>query len=384
MSYQPKSTAPASFDLASAFTALITGDTTWGWLLNWLPILGEQRLTTAQFCSAGPVSADPLSPGDFNTGSRSPLGELANTLLLAVKLRNVAYDRVFGAYCEIPAVPAGSPTTCFTAARVLNGTEGNATIGSGTLPASGDVDLSVRTYWTSGNDQMFVGFQYQDGGGVWQDLYNTTSFQHGWPVGTPFIAHSAGSTAWWGRPWRLILSCHNPGDIGFEVSWTGLCAGSPTPFIPTPQPQPTGVLAPATKTYATIADLGAELDALELKSDFIHNAVQYLAGVTAPPQQIADSAVAAPSGSPIDLTGAVGFIVDVSGIPAGTDELFGDPRKYHRLGRVNVGSDLGWFPAIDLSVTPMVISPLPPGAKKCQVVVNPPATATVTILRPPK
>jgi len=378
MPWQPKSTAPLSFDLASAFTALITGDATWGWLLAWVPLLGDIRFVTADFCANGPSQTGALEPEDFLTGSRNPIGQLINNVTLAVKLRNAAYDRVFAAYCELP------PASADDCVLVGHGTYvGPTNVGqtaaftNGPVPA-GTTKFRVTNVTVNNVNPLFVELYCftAAGGYLGQIVPNDVSTHQG---GTTDVNNP--------YPTCRLLTCNvEPSTTGGNAAWDVMACSVafPTDYTPQPQPQPAGVLAPTTKVYTTIADLGAELDALELKSDVALQHLQYLAQFQSPPSTSSDAPIEVAADAPVDLAGAVGFIVTVASIPAEADELFGTPVRYHRIGRVTVGTDLGWYPSIDLVHSPLLVSPLPPGATKCQVNVYPPATATVTVLRPPK
>jgi hypothetical protein len=148
--------------------------------------------------------------------------------------------------------------------------------------------------------------------------------------------------------------------------------------------QPVGLPARTSTTAATLAGIAAEVDNLEFKLDHIEQLVDYLTGVTALPPSFADPPVPVVADTPQDVTGAAGIIVTVSGIPAGADEQFGTPPKYHRLGRVTLGTADGWLPSFDLEHNPLVIMPIPAGVTRAEVTVRPPITATVTVLRPGK
>ena len=161
-------------------------------------------------------------------------------------------------------------------------------------------------------------------------------------------------------------------------------AGGTTDHVATPQPQPTGVVAPGGTTPADLASMAHELDNLELKLDHVVQMLDFMTGLIGLPPAFSDPAVPVVADTPIDLVGATGVLVTVSGIPDGADEQFGSPAKYHRLGRVTLGNDVGWMPSFDLEHNPLLIMPLPAGVTRTIVTVRPPITATVTVLRPGK
>jgi len=374
--YAPKSTAPATFNLADAFTALITGDTIWGWLLGWVPLIGNVQYRTADFCAAGPDTVNPLDVTDFiPTRSRTGLGSLMSDLQMAFKIKAVAHDRVFGAYCEIPAGPA--PLVCsmigtFNYGPASGGGNANATaqvpIPTGTTSIRFTLNAS-NTGRAGFSIFAFLNGNYLGQGSDWSGNVGDSGVPS-----FPFPTANAIQV-------NFGTQTSNSGTFTMEA-----CNGGGTqaaqPFTPAPQPQPAGVITPVGKTYATIADLGSELDRQELKLDTIHNIVAFLTGYAALPGQAIEPPV--PATGQIDLTDAIGFSVAVSNIPASADEMFGTPPRYHRVGRVTIGTPNGWLPAQDITQTPMLFQPLPPGCDRCVVSVFPPATATVQILRPPK
>jgi hypothetical protein len=133
-----------------------------------------------------------------------------------------------------------------------------------------------------------------------------------------------------------------------------------------------------------IPDLGAELDNIELKLDWVTQTLMFIAGRTATPPIGADDPVAVDPDAPVEIGDSSGIIITVSGIPPGVGEDFGTPVRYHKLGRVTLGTPDGWLPSFDLEQNPLVITPIPAGVTRVQVAVRPPATATVILLRPPK
>jgi hypothetical protein len=169
-------------------------------------------------------------------------------------------------------------------------------------------------------------------------------------------------------------------DILVEVN---IAAGTYPYTAPIPV-VPTDFIPPVKRTYETIQDLGDELDRQEFKLETIGNAVDWLATVQTLPPGSVESPVAAPDAVPIDLTGAVGFVVSLAGIPPEASEEFGEPIRLSHVGRIPLGTANGWMPAIDIRQNPQVVAPLPPGVVSCVVKTDPPIAATVMILRPPK
>jgi hypothetical protein len=376
--WQPKLSAPLSFDLRDAFAALITGDATWGWLANYLPMLDENHFDTTSFCSAGPSGADALDVSDFNTGSRSPIGTWIQNIGLVLKLRSVAYDRIFSAYCENVVVGSGETCDLIASGSYTGGAINNTGFFGQTAFPAGTTRFRISNVHTGSGQISLQFFAYNSGGDLGQYDFVKARVNDG--VDGYFDKQFPTST---------IIGCNlDTNDIGGHASADVYAcypaATTTTDFTPAVQAEPDNVIPPSTKTYTSYQDLGDELDALEFKAAIIQQHLEYLTQFAAPALNIADDPVAVDPDAPVSLVGAIGFLVTVSGIPSGSDELFGIPPKYHRLGRVTIGTDLGWFPSIDLTHSPLLIAPLPPGAHVCQVSVYPPATATVTVLRPPK
>jgi hypothetical protein len=365
VAWQKKAAAPATANLADAFLASITGDATWGWLVNWIPLMDVVTIDVAGFCAAGPPpDPGPLTPLDFFGPTRpTPIGEIANRAALILKLQQIGQARLFGAWCENP-VPA--------------------TTGCGPDVPPNYVESGWNTMFVpAGTNEVFVAGGH--GGNVQQVFYSTTAtpqtidWSHGlaWRTVAPdiYIDNDGRATDRW---MEIRVNAFRP--TAYRLC--GAAAHTDV-YNPTPQPIPAGTIPPTTRIYNTIADLGAELDRQEFKLDVIRSFVAFLTANAALGPQYADPPVAAAAGVLIK-PGAVGYRIDVTGIPAGADEMFGTPPKYHRLGRATIGSANGWLPAIDLEHNPMLIAPLPPGVDRIQVVCNAPATATITALFPGK
>lgn len=373
MAWSRKSTAPASVNLTQAFIALVTGDPIWGWLVDWMPLIPDALIDVTALCAAGPPPAvAALSPLDFFGPTRpTPLSYVANKAGLIYKITSVVQDRLFGAYCE-NVVPAGGTYSLFFSGAPA----GNTFLGPSTgwlIPAGATkVRITRLTNDTGGfSDLHHVGYA----GGV--NTCNPTGAAMMPAIGTsslsdlsvcPTIDHAAWRTAGTG------------GTFSLEWFFPG---GASLAYTPTSQPAPAGVIAPAVNAYASIADLGRELDRQEFKLEQITALVTFLASYAGVGPVSSAPPVDAAAGVLIDAA-AIGYSIAVSNIPADADELFGVPPKYHRLGRATIGSANGWLPSIDLEHTPMLIAPLPPGVDRIQVVVNPPATATITPLYAPK
>jgi hypothetical protein len=362
--WQPKASAPAYFNLGEAFTALITGDTTWSWLLKWVPLIGDVSFQTSAFCSQGPSQTDPLQPSDFVTSSRNPIGTFINRAVLALKIRDAAYDRVFGAYCE-------------------QGLSAGWTSSANAAYAGVSIDIPVPAGANQIRTQCLAG---ESGGRLYwygRDAANNTVWMgHNQdpPGPGPLYTDSI--------PAGMII-LHIAGDSGavrgtVQYSWY-TPTGATAPYTPTPQPRPAGIVDPTSKVYNTIQDLGAELDALELKTEQTLDTVHWLALQTTVAASTTDTPIPAANGATKILPqGAVGFTVTWSPVPHQADEFFGGVPQYRRVGRITLGNANGWIQSIPLEHTPQLVVPLPAGVDRCVVDTAPGVSATVTPLMPPK
>jgi hypothetical protein len=365
----PKATAPARISLASDFLALITGDATWDWLTPWVWVLGVRFYDTAEFCARGPGPVlDPLTIADFLTPTVGP-GRLWD------KLANIARDRIFGAFCEQPAV-IGTAGWCtyFDGTYSASGSDGwvdypspyalfPATTTqiryrtSGTLVDGGS--LSLR-FWSEASTHVRVDACSNDG------AFHTVTI----PAGAR----------------RTTIEWNGPrGDHPVTFDYDCDVGGSPAvEWTPTVQPPVIGALEPTHNTYTTIADLGAELDHQEDKLDQLRQTLAFLVQIQAAPSLAPDEVLPGPDlpvDPPVDIpVGAIAAVVTVSTIPASSNVELLDPQRYSRLGMITLGTADGWLPSIHIEHNPQMIVPLPPWAKLIRVSVYSPATATVRFL----
>lgn len=359
MAWTKKAAAPAYANLTEEVLALITGGPD-AWVLPWLDIVGNQIIDVNAFCADGPEVCDPLAPIDFLgfLGGGGRLGAGLNAAQLGPKLACFARNRLFGAYCEqiVPASSGCGPDFVPFA------------------PQHGWVIADVP----AGTNEVFVGGGH--GGNVQQVFYVTN--------------HDLGTINWsQGLSWRTVapdIYIDNSGRatsrqmairindfVPYAYRLCGAAAHTDT-YVAPAQPQPPTAIAPTPKVYATIPDLGVELDHLENKLHWVlesliqrdvelHNANV----VDAPPVTVQPNV-----DIPL-LPDASGFIITVANIGNQTDMRFGEPRQLHRLGRVVLGNAGGWYSPIEITVNPMMVTNLPAGTDRIRVHVEPPATATV-------
>lgn len=364
MVYVPKAGVPSSFNLGAAVAALITGDATWHWLLDWLPLLPPVTIVTADLCAAGPKVVPPLVRADFVSDPHLAFDRALSQVGVNVeRLQAAAFDRVFGAYCVQPGVAAWC--------TFVDVTETVATDWwwSPNPPAdipAGATQVRVTSGAQSGVDNMT--FVNAAGGVVAQPAYFAN-------LGAQVYDIPAGAT----KATMQVRQNGTPWQVHTVIEWDCNTA----PYVPTPQPQPAGVVAPVTNVYTSYADLGAELDRQHLALETVLSYVRVLAerGVIGP--TTADAPVPV-TGAPVIAPGAIAYRIDVAGIPSTAGEMFGAPVKFHRIGRYTLGSPNGNLSAVELEHAQTLVCPLPPGVDRIQVVVNAPETATVTALYAPK
>jgi hypothetical protein len=378
-----KSTAPAYVNGGEAFTALITGDGTWGWLLGWVPIIGNPLIDVNALCAAGPPTVTPIALTDFLPDHpRNWWEQIGSDVRTVAKLRSLMYDRLFSAYCE-SVTPSGSyfdrfnDTVCtpsggnwglFVQPIPAGATHGHAIFTAADPPGAGNIWQYRMVLWSDavGGGRVDIGSGLPGTGAT------------GWDSGVFSTAGSAYFTI------MLISSTDVTTHVQCAHVQLMFDAGGTETHTATPQPAPTGLPPRTAVTAADLTSMAAELDNLEFKLDHVVALIGFLTSATALPPEFADAPVPAVADTPLDVTGAAGILVTVSGIPAGADEQFGTPPKYHRLGRVTLGTADGWLPSFDLEHNPLVIMPIPAGVTRAQVSVSSPITATVTVLRPGK
>jgi hypothetical protein len=370
MPWQPKSSAPAHFNLADEFVALITGDDQWAWLTPWAFYLGVPFYETAAFCAQGPGPAvEPLTLLDFVTPTIGP-GALAD------KLSRIARDRVFGAFCELPL-----PTGAF----------GDDWIYVDVFP-SGTYAV-VDTLMSAGSTQVEV--QLLDGffGAAANDQVNLTQIHPPGDTGDQVVFyHNIGQNAALpgiGSDWLLSTTVYPAirvqtildATVHVRMRFNGAGLAAHTPTV---QPPVIGALPPTLRTYGSIADLGVELDHQEDKLDQIRQTLAFLVQMQASPSLAPDNVADGPeqpTGDPVPIPlGAIAAVVTVTAIPASSSVENLAPQRYSRLGMVTLGTSFGWLPSQHLEHNPQLVVPLPPWVTFVRVSVFAPATSSVRFL----
>lgn len=378
MAWTPKAAAPAYFSLADAFLALVTGDPTWGWLVDWLTLIPNTGQSTAEFCAEGPIFTSALGPADFFP-TFNPLDprRAIQTTAMGVRIAAAARDRVFGAYCEQAAVGATGPIVydapvCFEVST--DGQGADVRLLTAVPPGRNWIRLSSPDC-PANQSRMLHAWQGVDTGPT---LSNIGGF-----------AGTGPATLVSGTFYPINLYYYLYGTTGYSCS---LCveygtdgASDPVSYTPTPQPQPDGVVSPLTTVDPSLAGIAAEASRLEFKLDTIWALLQSIAGSTLdlggpvlePTSVAADEVVA--------VADAVGVVVTVSNPPASLSLDFGVPQEIIRMAHLNFGTADAWFPSVWITHTPFVVRPLPQGTTRVSVTrLVPGASAELSFISPLK
>jgi hypothetical protein len=324
----------------------------------------------------GPPPTVEFGLGDFAV-SGIGVGTAIEISLLARKIEAWARSGAFGLYCEETHPDDASWTAwqCVTYRAPVN-SQADAFI-----PIPPGCDL----------------VQYQAGPGVIHSRGDGASYLY-WSAGgtvnpgdeirrfnTGSFAQEAPATALAVGSWDAMYVNFK---FDYEVTWCfrfhGNFGGTPTPYDGPAPGEPPGLVAPASHAYETIQDLGDELDRQEIKLDLLGQRVDFLTRVADPALTGVSDALNTPIDAgedPILVGLAIGAIVTLATIPNWADEDFGTPARLHRLGYVNLGSDVAWLPPQDLNVSPMLLS-FPVGVTRIKVTAPVGVNASVLLLYP--
>ena len=373
MAWVPRDTAPASFSLAAAFRALVTGVAEYAWTDQFLPLIGAETFDTTAFCLAGPPSVGfTLDPSDFINMTPRTVGRLPLLIGAAAidQVRILAQDRVFGAYCKNSdaSIEVWSETHCLSV-HSTGYTEAYFTL----PPSTSSIRFRVSSY-TPGP------------GGVAQNsgIYLSPTE----PISTftligelPALAGSIGVTQTASIPaGSTVVMCNCIG--GIDATWCFETFGLPgisEDHTVTPPTPPAGLVS-RTPTAATLEAMAAELDAQETKLDFLTAGMQYLTRALDIPTEPDPTVIDAPPGVTLNVENAAGCIVFLDLIRAGANEHFGTPPTYTKLGEVVFSGHGGVGPVIELRTNPQLVFPMPPGSQGMTVKALPPAHATVKLI----
>lgn len=372
--YIPKSTAPVSFNAVDAILSVIHGDPVWGWLEGYAHLYPNQYVSTAWFCAQGVQNAGPLNLGDLL--NLAPLGTaefFAGEQRIATKIIGALHQRLFMAMCVQESVAAD---WCQPIVSHVVGPAGTQVDVFVAAPA-GATDVQLGLDGVNNGDQFSNTIAYVNDGPGTQNLIQIAG-----PVNT--------NQTWfgdWGSAHSLSGRSHLylTAKYNYIADWHirfGPCGAETIPYVAPDSPIPAGYTPRVVPPTATVADLAPLLFALEQKLEML---LPISAGILT--NQLDTGTVQAEplevvTNSPINAVGWLGFIVTLSGVPQQSDVSFGTPARYAKLARVNVGTEDGWYPPIEINVSPMIVRPMPPGGDRVSVTVDPPATATVTPILP--
>lgn len=376
MVWVPKAGAPATFNLVDAFIALVTGDATWGWLLDWLPYVSNDHFSTIDFCSQGPSPVLDLSVAlGPSPPDRSPIEAAAKIVLAGIAVTSAARDRVFGAYCEIPSDPGGVTWSGVQCTSGDTHTFPGNWMAGGVSPW-GDYDrIAVRTFSSDVGQPM----------GVWFGNVDNTvhSFLGAFgPTGSavPYVS-GPGVPAGQNYIWLTPVGSGALGPFTICIDFGKL--GGSLPHTVLPQPQPAGVISPIRPVAPTLDGIASEVAQIELKLDNVIPMVASILAGSIDLGALPDAPADLPVNTPVAVGDAVGCVLTASGVPASRSLDFGDPQHIVKLGIVNLGTADAWYPSIWLTHTPMVIRPFPPGVKRVTITDLPPGvTVQVAFIRP--
>lgn len=374
----PKATAPEYFSLADAFLALITGDPTWGWLVDWATLIPNSGQNTAEFCAEGPIFTEPLVITDFIPTS-NPLDwrQAIHTTALAARLAAAARDRVFGAYCEQPYAGGYTAPVCRT---VSAAGRGGSAYPSGMIIPAGASHFRITVTpnpLVSGGSGQGIGVWWHHGGGL---VFEGTFGAPG-GTGTPFTSTF---DTYWGDEIYLYA-------YGSAADWTGqICfewdvPSGADPYEPTAQPEPPGVGSPLRAVDPSLDGIAQELARHEFKLDTAWALLQTIAQSTVDLAGPTDAPATVTPGTDIAIGDAVAVVVTCSNVPDPMDVGFGTPQQVAKLGRINFGTPDAWYASQYLTHSPMLIRPIPLGATRITLTgINPTITATMAFIRPNK
>jgi hypothetical protein len=374
MVWRPKTGAPVLLDLGAELARKISGNPNLGWIGAYVPLLGQDLVATADMCASGPPAGGALTLSDF-IQALTPFG----TFALPKRIEEAAISQIFNDYCESPPPQGAQPTWTQVWAEV-NG------------PAD-DV-----TYWVPYNGADNTGQNYRfhvhkgpGPYGPWADYgVGNDAHQYVWEKGG-FPVDGLAPDEWWsvgpGAFTQIGYLITHPGQWPQGSIALEKYMAPPTDiYNPPALNKPAGLNPPAAGVYATIADLGKELDSLEMKAETALSLLRYLATFANPATPLTSSPTPtdATPGHQVPTSNAVGCVVQVAGVPAAVSMDFADVTTLLNLGRVTLWTQYGPLSPIKIEHNPLVILPFPPGVTGVSVGVMPPATATVQLLYPPK
>jgi predicted transcriptional regulator len=396
--WEAKGTAPAFVNLWEQAEALLTG-TPEEWMVPLLPDLPPVVMDVDEFCRAGPEDCGAFDLGDALSAAqaRTRLGALSLLLSVGPKLGCYARQRLFGVYCwnrsETPAATRTDTPNQQTLYLLHTDLPETQWLNQGSQPWHGDIPVT-RADWYWIRYQKLSGGLNEGRVRLYDQFGNRTSWL--------FQAWNTNELSWW---YRGTQAAGVPGaaTIADCVSWEvssgpdnclytmEIRAYSETnpgvqvttePYVPPPAPQPPAPITPVQRTYETISDLGARLDAMNQGIQWTRQMVIEQTLRDSMPLEASGPAFAVDNDTEYGLTtDDAGLLVTLNSPPQWSSELFGSPAQLARVGRVTLGMGEGWYEPIPITVSPLVVTPIPNGATRFHVYVIGPLSATVTRLR---
>lgn len=353
MTWVPKAGTPEIIRPAELMATLITGDPGWGWLVNWLPYLPQEQMTAVEFCALGPtVDVPQLQQSDFAQVMSPWQANLAEVLAYrAFQLSRVVSDYVFGQICE-QEVAGGSHCTVFEA-DLLMPTAAQAWAPP-RLATSGSTSLRITCLVLSTNGIHDFHVHWFTAAGA----YLTETFAPA-PLLTAVNQVQVHARPALGAQFQVVS---NGAGTRVRLEFCGI-PGTIQEHTPLAQPEPDGILPPATRTYDDLVDVGAELDRLEYKLDQLLALGLANVRTIVAASSAADSApLEAPANAgaaPIPL-GTKGIMIVVTGVPSWRSVRTDDPNQYPSLGWLTLQTEWGNYMPRELVHVNTIIAPLPP------------------------
>jgi hypothetical protein len=366
VTWEPKATAPASFNGIDALISAVHGDPVWGWMEHFVHLYPNAYIDTASFCAEGPSTVAALALTDFvNINIPGSSEWMDHEGELADKIRGALRDRLFGAMCQLPGVVIGSWGDWIDVSRSAS----LSTSYVDTQAPSGATSCQVELLdggWGPGNNgqinltQVHFGDLSADQNNYFHRVYNDVI-----PTG-PLTTTTLSVTTWDSIRVQTILDAHVHVQIRFNVATS-------TPHDPTPQPPPDGYVPRDVPPVTDVTDLGPLLFDLELKMERALAFIQHTNAAIAPatpitfgdprPSQPVDHAF--PPGTPdvpnepwLRPSNAVGLIVNCTTIPAGLARYGVEPLYYPSLVHLLPITALGALEGIRITRNPQVIQSL--------------------------
>lgn len=381
MPWVPKPGVPAEFDLSQAFYALVRGEPAWDWVSKWTPLVGLVRRDTASFCAAGPPPDVAIPDLPKLGGPWNIVADALTATAIGGKISQLMGQRVFYAYCTSTDPGTGSATWYEVCRAAVAGGSPHTVLLDCPAPDSNGSNYRLHQVYTAGNgtwihvDINLAGARVEDWGSG--PVEGPMDYVRG--MAGPFDQVS----------WYIDDRAGNSTVSGYiAVERYGVPpAGDVAP--PPPPPPPPGGNPDLGPPPETLPDIGAELQRQEVKLDAALSLLRHLASRNLPvdtdPVTPAPKPGDPPAGGPaaqVETSDALGVVVDVDVIPPEAGMDFVTPPRYRRMGILLMQTADGWLPPVDITVSPMVVRPIPPGVTLARAETWPGGSVRVRLLMP--